>query len=150
MKEIIYGRNPVQEWLSAGLPVVKIYLARDVHGKSIRGIQTAVSQRGIPVHLVSRTRLDYLSGSRNHQGIVAEVQLPSYAEPEDIFAVAAQRDEPALVAVLDGVQDPHNLGAILRTADGAGVHGIIIPKDNAVGLTPGVVKASARPRYLSE
>ena len=87
--------------------------------------------------------LEEYVNNTHHQGVAAEVKTPSYSEVEDIFQVAAEKKEPAFFAILDGVQDPHNLGAILRSADGAGVHGIIIPKDKAVGMTPAVFKASA-------
>lgn len=139
----IYGRRPVLEWLESGLPVKALLVAQDAGGKPLKEILHLAEQQRIPIRQVEARRLDLLAQTDKHQGILAETALPSYATLEDALARARERNEPPLLAVLDGVQDPHNLGAVLRTADAAGVHGVVIPKDQAVGLTPTVVKASA-------
>jgi len=144
MKEIIYGRNPVIEWLNAALPVSRIFIAKDTHGGAVQKILTLASERHIPVLHVLRAKVDEITGEQyRHQGVAAEIKVPGYASIDDILKNSERRGEPPLVAILDGVQDPHNLGAILRSAEGAGIHGVIIPKDKAVGITPVVVKASA-------
>ena len=144
MKEIIYGRNPVIEWLNAALPVNRIFIAKDTHGSAVQKVLTLASERHIPVLHVLRAKVDEITGEQyRHQGVAAEIKVPGYASIDDILKNSQRRGEPPLVAVLDSIQDPHNLGAILRSAEGAGIHGIIIPKDKAVGITPIVVKASA-------
>ena len=143
MKQLVYGRNPVMEWLSAGLPVSKVLIAQDAGGPTMQEIRAKAISGRIPVEIVPRLRLNRLAGSDHHQGVAAEVELPSYGELDDLLARARGKNEPPLIAVLDGIQDPHNLGAILRSADGAGLHGVVIPKDKSVGLTPAVFKASA-------
>ncbi len=140
---IIYGRRAIMEWLEAELPVKALLISRDAGGKPVQEILRSAESRKIEVRRLHPAKLDQFAGTDKHQNIVAEVKLPDYADVEDIFANAAERDEPPLIAILDGVQDPHNLGAILRTADAAGMHGVIVPKDKAVGLTPTVVKSSA-------
>ena len=143
MSQFIYGRNPVLEWLAADLPPKKILLARDLKGQAVQEIVQLAGQKNVPLQRFDRQALDKMVGHQHHQGVVAEVDTSRFVEIEDILAVSQQRHEPPLVGILDGVQDPHNLGAILRSGEGAGIHGILIPKDNAVGLTPAVVKASA-------
>jgi len=140
---IIWGRNPVLEWLESGLTTQKILLSREASGQTIAEILKIADQKKIPIQRLHPAKLDQMAGTEKHQNIIAQVELPNYAELDDIYAVARQKGEPLLIGILDGVQDPHNLGAILRTADAAGVHGIIIPKDKAVGLTPTVIKSSA-------
>jgi len=142
-KNIIIGRNPVLEWLDAGLKIQRIYLSNEAGHKPIQDILRQADKKRIDVRRVNRFKLEQISGTDKHQNIVAEVTLPEYAEIDDIFAAADKRNQAPLVAILDGIQDPHNLGAVLRSADAAGVHGIIIPKDKAVGITPTVVKSSA-------
>ncbi len=143
MSQFIYGRNPVLEWLAADMPPKKILLARDLKGQAVQEIVQLAGQKKVPLQRFDRQALDKMVGHQHHQGVVAEVDKSAYVEIEGILNVAKGRSELPLVGILDGVQDPHNLGAILRSAEGAGIHGIIIPKDNAVGLTPAVVKASA-------
>jgi 23S rRNA (guanosine2251-2'-O)-methyltransferase len=143
MSQLIYGRNAVKEWLSADLPVDKIWASRESGGSSLRDIESMAEKRHIRIYRVPRSELDERLGSVRHQGIAAEIRLPRFVPMEKLIEQAKQKNEPALLAVLDGIQDPHNVGAIIRSAEGAGVHGVIIPKDRAAGLTPGVLKASA-------
>ena len=143
MAQYIYGRNPVMEWLNAGMSVSQLYLAGDLHGPTMQQLDKLLRQKKIPVKKSDKAELTRLVGHDKHQGIVARISAPQYYSLDEILARAKAAQEPPLIAVLDGVQDPHNLGAIIRSADGAGIHGIIIPKDNAVELTPAVLKASA-------
>jgi 23S rRNA (guanosine2251-2'-O)-methyltransferase len=141
--ELIYGRNTVRVWLDSDLPVRRVLVADDTHGQAIDGIIEIAGQRKITVSRMPRHTLIKIVGHNRHQGVAAEVKMPPYASIDDILKVSQQRKEPPFVCVLDGVQDPQNFGAILRTADAAGVHGIIVAKDRAVGLTPAVFKASS-------
>jgi 23S rRNA (guanosine2251-2'-O)-methyltransferase len=106
-------------------------------------IQRLARERGVPVEVRLRADLDRLAKGVPHQGVVAEAGPFPYVEPEDILARAVAAREAAFLVVLDGIQDPQNLGAILRTAEAAGAHGLILPRDRAVGVTPGAVRASA-------
>lgn len=137
------GRNPVLEALRAGRPIHKLVLAKGAQEGSIRQIRGLARERGIPVQELERTRLDSLAEGGGHQGVVALVAAVAYVEVDDILARARERGEDPLVLVLDGIEDPHNLGSLLRTCDAAGAHGIIIPERRAAGLTPTVAKVSA-------
>ena len=141
--DIIYGRQPVLEWLEFGLPIKQLILSQEAGGIPIRDILHLAEIRKIDIQRLRASKLEQLAGTEKHQNILAKVDLPSYADIDDIFITAEKKKEPPLIAILDGVQDPHNLGAILRTADAAGIHGVILPKDKAVGITPTVVKSSA-------
>lgn len=141
--DLIYGRNPVQVWLDSKLPVKRILIAADTTGQDLKAIEDVAVARGITVSRMAREVLIKIVGHNMHQGVAAEVKMPPYVEIDDILKIAEDRKEPPLVCILDGVQDPQNFGAVLRTADGAGVHGVIIAKDRAVGLTPAAFKASA-------
>ncbi len=143
MYSYIYGRNPVLEWLRAGYPAEKLLVSRELGGAALQEISKLAEAGPVPVENLPRNQLAKVAGSDNHQGVAARVTLPDYVEVDDILAIAAQRGEAPLIALLDCIQDPHNLGAILRTAEGAGVHGLLIPKDNAAPMTPAVFKASA-------
>lgn len=144
MRETIYGRNPVYECLRAG--------RRDVFGVSIaagakeRGtladILSLAERHGMPVSRVDRRWLDGM-GLPNHQGIVAEVSGYPYADLTDILALAGSRSEPCWVLLLDCLQDPQNLGTLLRTAEAVGVHGVVVPDRRAASVTPAVVRASS-------
>ena len=142
MQQLIYGKNPVSEWLRAGLPVEKIWMTRETSAKTEQDLKKMIP-RHVSIQYVNRIQLSKIVKHDQHQGIAIMVQLPDYADLGAISKRAKESGEPPLVAILDHVQDPHNLGAILRSADGAGLHGIIIPKDQAVGLTPAAFKASA-------
>ena len=143
MKQFIYGRNAVFEWLESDLSLSSILISKEGKGKTVDAIYSLAKRKNIPVKQYPKSALDDMLGAIRHQGVAAEVKLPSYSALEDIYTIAEKRNEPLFIAVLDDVQDPRNFGAIIRSADGAGVHGVIIPKDRAVGLTPAVVKTSA-------
>lgn len=142
MFSYIYGRNPVIEWLRTGYPVEKLLVSREL-GPALQEIEKLAALQHIPLERLARHELARAAGSEHHQGLAARIILPDYIEVDEILARAQSRGEPPLIALLDCVQDPHNLGAILRSADGAGVHGVIIPKDNAAPMTAAVFKASA-------
>lgn len=139
----IEGRNPVLEALKAEREIDKILIAKGAEQGSVQKIIGAAKDRGIPIQYVERQKLDQLSESHSHQGIIAFVAAYRYVEVEDILAKAAQKGESPFIVILDEITDPHNLGSILRTANAAGVHGVIIPKRRAVGLTAVVAKTSA-------
>ncbi len=141
-RKVIEGRNPVLEALLANRKIYKILIARGVERKGvISGIFRIAGQRKVEISEVNRKVLDKIS--KVHQGVVAFCAEKKYASVGDILKIAEQRGEKPFIVLLDGVEDPQNLGAILRTAECAGVHGVVIPERGAVGLTPGVAKASA-------
>jgi 23S rRNA (guanosine2251-2'-O)-methyltransferase len=144
MAEIIIGRNPLLEALKAGHPLSKILLEKNIRGHSqVAEIVQLARAKGIPVEYVERAALDRQSSSSAHQGIVAYAAAKEYVTLADLLALSRERSEPPFYLILDGIEDPHNLGAILRTAEAASVHGVIVRSRRAVGLTPAVVKASA-------
>ncbi|TCS94222.1 23S rRNA (guanosine(2251)-2'-O)-methyltransferase RlmB [Hazenella coriacea] len=143
MSDWIIGKHSVQEALRSGRTIEKVLLAEGIHRQSIQGILSQLQEEKIPFQWVPRTKLDQLAEGGNHQGITAQVSSYSYATVDDLFHRADQKGELPFFVLLDGIEDPHNLGSILRTADGAGVHGVIIPKRRAVGLTSVVAKTSA-------
>ena len=138
---IIIGRNPVTEALKAGREVDKL-LVTSREGSMIK-ILAMAKEQGIPVMYVEKAALDRIAQGKAHQGVCAYVSPYDYATVDDILANAAERDEDPFIIILDGLEDPHNLGAIMRTAECAGAHGIIIPKRHSCGLTETVAKASA-------
>ena len=140
-ENLLAGRNPIREAIKAGRDLEKLMVARGDLSGSAREIVAKAREAGIVVQEVDRARLDAIYP--NHQGMIAFVSSAAYAELDDIFATAAERGEEPFVIVLDGITDPHNLGAIIRTAECAGAHGVIIPERRSVGLTPAAVKASA-------
>lgn len=139
--DLIYGRNPVLEFLRGDKPadVLYIQLGLDKQG-SLSPLIAMAKKRGLPVKELPKERLDALCGS-SHQGVALSAAAADYVEVEDILRAAG--DEPPFLILADGIQDPHNLGAIIRTAEAAGAHGLIIPRRGGVGLTPTVMKASA-------
>ena len=139
---LIIGRNPVMEAVKSGRTIDKILMQKDGEG-SIRKIASLARERGLLIQYVDRVALDRLTQSHAHQGIAAYVSAYSYCEISDILQRAKDRGEAPFVILLDGLEDPHNLGAIMRTADAVGAHGIVIPNRRAVGLTETVAKASA-------
>ncbi len=142
-QEIIYGRNSVMEALKAGTSINRLIYAKGEGTGSLKAILAFAKAKGILSVAQDRKKLDELCGHRNHQGVVAYIAAATYVTPEDILQVAKDKDEAPFVVILDEIQDPHNLGAILRTADAVGAHGVIIPKHRAVGLTGTVAKTSA-------
>lgn len=140
-ENMLVGRNPIREALKSGRDMEKLMVARGDLSGSAREIISMARERHIVVQEVDRARLDALAPS--HQGMVAFASAFRYSTLEDMLALAKEREEPPFLVVLDGITDPHNLGAIIRTAECAGAHGVIIPERRAVGLTPAAVKASA-------
>ena len=138
---LIIGRNPVLEALNADKSVDTVYVSGD--GGIINKICAVAKAKGAVIKNVSATKLDYMSGGGNHQGVVASLSVADYCDIDDIFNLAAERNEKPFIIVCDEIEDPHNLGAIIRTANQAGAHGVIIPKRHAVGLTATVAKTSA-------
>ena len=138
---VIIGRNPVTEILKNDRPVDKLMVSSR-EGSMIKIVAMA-KEKSIPVISVEKAALDRISGGRPHQGVVAYVSPYEYAEMEDIFALAEERGEDPFIIILDNLEDPHNLGAIMRSAECAGAHGIIIPRRHACGLTEVVAKSSA-------
>lgn len=139
--ELIGGKNPVVEALRSGRELNKIWIAEGLNKKSIGEILSLSKQAGVLVQAVPKQKLDGMLDV-NHQGVIASVAAYAYAELDDLFAIAERRGEDPLFLILDELEDPHNLGSILRTADATGVHGVIIPKRRSVGLTGVVAKAS--------
>ncbi len=139
----VVGRNALRELLASGRDIDKIFVLRGEREGSITVLVAQAIERGIPVVEVERQKLDMISGGGNHQGVVAMAAQKDYSSVEDILEIAKSRGESPFVLILDGVEDPHNLGAIIRSADVFGVHGVIIPKRRASGITAVVEKASA-------
>ena len=140
---LIEGRNAVMEALRAGKPVDRLYILDGSREGSIMTIKREARKAGITAEYVDKTRLDRMSETGHHQGVIAKIAAYHYAELDDLFRKAEEKGEDPFFILLDNLEDPHNLGAILRTANVCGAHGVIIPKDRAVGLTAVVAKASA-------
>lgn len=149
--ELIPGRRAVLEVLRAGRPLRKILIGRHVrHAGTVQEILQEARRKDVVVQFVDANRLDAMAPTAHHQGIVAMVAAKAVVTVDEILTAARVRGEPPFVVVLDGVEDPANLGAIIRTAEGAGAHGVIIPKHRAAGLSPAVAKSSAGAlEYLS-
>jgi 23S rRNA (guanosine2251-2'-O)-methyltransferase len=139
----IAGRHPVLEALRAGRSLNKIWLAEQVQRHQVAAILEEARARGVVVQQADRRKLDQLVPGVPHQGVVAQAAAVSYAEVDDLLARAAAKGEAPLLVLLDEVEDPHNLGSVLRTADCTGVHGVIVPRRRSVGLTAAVAKTSA-------
>ncbi len=140
---MIEGRNAVIEALRADTPIDKIYLARGETDKTLGHIASTAREKGVVVVEADRRKLDYMSATKAHQGVIALAAVREYATVEDILAAAREKGEAPLLVVCDEISDPHNLGAIIRTAECAGAHGVIIPKRRSAGLTSIVGKTSA-------
>jgi len=141
--DIIAGRNPVMEAIRSGRSIESILVAKGERSGSVVAIIAKAKQKNIPVKDVDSKKLDFLAKGVNHQGIVAQCAVKEYSTLEDIFALAEERGESPFIIVLDKIEDPHNLGAIIRTAECAGVHGVIIPERRSAGLSYTVEKTSA-------
>lgn len=139
----IEGRNAVLEALRSGRSVDKIYVLMGSHDGPIQSILREAKKHDTIISYVSKERLNQISETGNHQGVIAIAASYNYATVEEILKRAKDKGEPPFIFLLDGIEDPHNLGAILRTANLAGAHGVIIPKHRAVGLTATVAKTSA-------
>lgn len=139
----IEGRNAVLEAFRSGKTIDKVFILDKCPDGPIRTIDREAKKAGAIVSYVTRERLDQMSETGKHQGVIAQAAAYEYAEVEDILRAAQEKGEPPFIILLDGIEDPHNLGAIIRTANLAGAHGVIIPKRRAAGLTATVLKASA-------
>jgi len=137
------GRNAVLEALKAGREINKLYILKGESAGSIRQIIALAKQKGIVIVEADRSKLDAMSASRSHQGVIALVSPVSYATVDQLLDKAAEKGEAPFLVILDEINDPNNLGSILRTADAAGAHGVIIPKRRSVALTPVVAKVAA-------
>jgi 23S rRNA (guanosine2251-2'-O)-methyltransferase len=144
MPNIITGRKPVIEALRAGAAIEKIILLAGIHGRPIEEVKQLAKQKRVPVHDANRLQFRDIANDQTTQGIVAILtEKYSYASLERILEIAAQRSEQPFLLILDEIEDPHNLGALIRTAECAGVHGVIIPKHHSASVNATVVKASA-------
>lgn len=139
---LVIGRNAVRELLKSGRAVDKIFVQRGEREGSIVVLVAEAVERHIPLVEVEKAKLDKMTGFATHQGIVAMAAEKEYCTVDDILAIADQRGERPFIVIADGITDPHNLGALIRCAEGVGAHGLIIPKRRAVGLTPVVTRSS--------
>ena len=142
-ENVISGRNAVRELLSTGRDIEKIYIQAGEREGSVNLLIGMATERKIKIIETNKTKLNEISGGARHQGIVAIAADRDYSSVEEILEYASSRGEAPFIILLDGVEDPHNLGAIIRSAECCGAHGVIIPKRRAVGLTTTVAKASA-------
>lgn len=142
-EDVIEGRNAVIEALRAGRAIDKIYIQKGEPDKTLGHIASKARQAGCVVVDADRRKLDSMSLTHSHQGVIALAAVREYCTVADILAIAEKRGEPPFVLLCDEISDPHNLGAIIRTAEAAGVHGIVIPKRRSAGVTSIVEKTSA-------
>ncbi|NGQ97163.1 23S rRNA (guanosine(2251)-2'-O)-methyltransferase RlmB [Brevibacillus sp. SYP-B805] len=142
-EEWIVGKNPVIEALRSGRTINKIWIAEGANRNLLGPIFSLAREQGVVISTANRKKLDQLSGTDNHQGVIASVAAYDYAEVDDLLARAKEKGQAPFLLILDELEDPHNLGSILRTADAVGAHGVIIPKRRSVNLTATVAKASA-------
>ncbi len=142
-KDIIFGRNSVTEAIKAGRPLDCVMVAKGERSGSVPKILADAKNAGLPIKEVDRKKLDFLCGHGNHQGIIAMGAVKEYSSVDDIFNLAEERGEPPFIIVCDEIEDPHNLGAIIRTAEAAGAHGVIVPKRRSAPLSFAVAKTSA-------
>lgn len=140
---VVSGRNAVRELLTGERDVDKLYVSSGDREGSIKLLVALAVEKKIPVIEVEKSKLDAMTGGARHQGIVAMAAEHAYSSVDEILAYAEEKGEKPFVIILDGVEDPHNLGAIIRSAECLGAHGVIIPKRRAVGLTPTVAKSAA-------
>ena len=139
----IEGRNAVLEAFRSGKTIDKLFVLDGCQDGPVRTIVREAKKHDTIVHFVEKERLDQLSETKKHQGVIAVAAAYEYAEVEDMLKLAEEKGEPPFLFILDNIEDPHNLGAIIRTANLAGAHGVIIPKRRAVGLTATVARTSA-------
>ena len=141
--DLVAGRNAVMEMLKGSRSVNRLLVANGSSEGSMREIIAFAKEKGINIQFYDRSKLDAMAPGIRHQGVLAQVPPVQYAELEDILQIARDRNEPPFIVLLDELEDPHNLGAILRTADAAGVHGVLIPKHRSCPLSATVAKTSA-------
>lgn len=142
-ESVIEGRNVVMEAFRSGKTIDKLYILDGCQDGPVTTIKREARKHDVLIKYVSRERLDQMSETGKHQGIIATMAAYEYAEVEDMLELAQEKGEPPFLFLLDNIEDPHNLGAIIRTANLAGAHGVIIPKNRAVGLTSTVARTSA-------
>lgn len=140
---VIEGRNAVLEAYRAGKTIDKLYVLKGCQDGPVNSILREAGKRGTMISFVTKERLDQMSETGKHQGVIAHAAAYEYAEVEDILKLAEEKGEAPFILLLDNVEDPHNLGAVIRTANLAGAHGVIIPKRRSAGLTATAAKASA-------
>lgn len=140
---IICGRNPVLEAIRSGREIDRLLVAHGVSGGSVTAIIAKCNQKGILIKEVSPQKLDYYCSGANHQGVAVMFASQEYSTPEEILEVAKSRNEQPFIIICDEIEDPHNLGAIIRTAEASGVHGIIIPKRRSASLNATVAKSAS-------
>lgn len=140
---VIYGRNAVLEAFRSGKTIDRLYVQEGVADGTLQSILRTAKKTDAVINFVNKDRLNKYAEGDKHQGVVAMAAAYNYAEVEDILNAAKAKEEPPFIIVLDDIEDPHNLGAIIRTANQAGAHGVIIPKRHAVGLTATVARTSA-------
>lgn len=142
-ENVVEGRNPVIETLKSGRTVEKLYIAKGATEGSIKMIISMAKERGIVVNEVERIRLDNMSSTGSHQGVIALVTPYVYFEIDDMLKLAKDKGEDPFIIILDEIEDPHNLGSIIRSVNVLGAHGVIIPKRRSVGVTATVLKSAA-------
>ena len=140
---IIFGRNSVMEALRSGREIDRLFVAHGANGGSIKAIIAKSSQRGILIKEISPAKLDFYCGGANHQGVAIMYATQNYSTVEDILNSAIERNEKPFIIICDEIEDPHNLGAIIRTAEASGAHGIIIPKRRSASLNSTVAKSAS-------
>ncbi len=138
-----YGRHAVMELIKSGRSINKLYLSKGIRESTVAEFKRNLEGTGVPLKFIERNIMDKMFPDQNHQGIAAEISARDYCDWEDILDLARERNEDPLILILDSIEDPHNFGAIIRTAEAAGVHGIIIPKNRSVMLSETVAKTSA-------
>ena len=143
MGNIICGRNPVLEAVRSGREIDRLLVAHGVGGGSVTAIIAKCNAKGILIKEVSPQKLDYYCGGANHQGVAVMFSAQEYSTPEEILELAKNKGEKPFIIVCDEIEDPHNLGAIIRTAEACGVHGIIIPKRRSASLNATVAKSAS-------
>ncbi|SFK52635.1 23S rRNA (guanosine2251-2'-O)-methyltransferase [Halobacillus dabanensis] len=139
--EWIIGKNPVQEAIRSGRPINKVMVSDQLQYQAYKKIDQLAKEQGLLVQKVPKKKIDQLVDG-SHQGVIASVAAYEYSDIEDLFERAEEKDEPPFFIICDEIEDPHNLGSILRTADASGAHGVIIPKRRSVALTATVAKTS--------
>ena len=142
-EEFVMGRHPVKEALQSDREINKLFVQEKIGGRAIDEIVGLANSQKIVISFVPKSKLDSLVDYQNHQGVVLATSPVDYATLDDLFAIAEEKDEAPFFVMLDGIEDPHNLGSIIRTADITGVHGVIIPNRRSANLTSTVSKASA-------
>ena len=141
--ELRIGRNPINEALTGGRPIIKIMVAKSQTSGPAVEIAAKAKKAGVPVQEVDRKKLDFMTSGAVHQGVVALCAMKEYSSVEDILALAEERCEPPFIVILDEIEDPHNLGAIIRSVECAGAHGVIVKKRRSAGLTYTAYKSAA-------